>query len=115
MILCALADLPDPGARGPFAVESGDGRTRKVFLVHTNGQVRAFLDTCPHVGVPLEMEQDRFLDLTGSEIVCSVHGARFDPQTGACLWGPCRGRSLTRVEIRRIGDQVAVTIPLIFS
>lgn len=105
MILCALADLDDPGAKGPILAPVG-GEERKIFLVRTDGRVRAYLDSCPHLFVPLEMDEDKFLDLTGSEIICSVHGARFDPLTGDCLWGPCRGRRLTPVAVTINDGQV---------
>ena len=114
MILCPLAELDDPGAKGPFTVVV-DGEARKVFVVRFDGQVRAYLDACPHLFVPLEMEEDRFLDLTGSEIICSVHGARFDPLTGDCLWGPCRGRRLTPVAVVVADGMVGLGNPAIFS
>ena len=107
MILCALSDLTDPGAKGPFAVEL-DGETRQVFVVLHDGQLRGYVNSCPHVGAPLEMEADKFLDLTGSEIMCSVHAARFDPLTGDCVWGPCRGRRLTPVAVAVADGRVVV-------
>lgn len=110
MILCALNDLGDPGAKGPFAVTL-DGEARKIFLIRYDGQVRAYLDSCPHLFVPLEMEDDKFLDLTGTEIICSVHGARFDPLTGGCVWGPCRGRRLTSVPVTVVDGRVVVENP----
>lgn len=96
MILCRLDDLTDPGAKGPFVVDL-NGERKQVFIVRYDGQVRGYLNSCPHVGAPLEMDRDKFLDLTGSEIICAVHAARFDPLTGDCTWGPCRGRRLTPV------------------
>nr|WP_249209148.1 Rieske 2Fe-2S domain-containing protein [Magnetospirillum sulfuroxidans] len=96
--MCRLADLSDPGARGPFIVTLA-GERKQVFVVLTDGQVRAYVNSCPHVGAPLEMEENRYLDLTGSEIICAVHAARFDLLTGDCTWGPCRGRRLTPVAI----------------
>ena len=98
MILCPLAELSDPGARGPFLVELA-GERKQVFVVRYDGQVRAYVNSCPHVGAPLEMDQDKYLDLTGSEIICALHAARFDPLSGDCTWGPCRGRRLAAVAI----------------
>lgn len=107
MILCSLADLSDPGAKGPFVVAL-EGQRTQVFVVRTDGQVRAYVNSCPHVGAPLEMEEDRYLDLTGSEIICAVHAARFDPLTGDCTWGPCRGRRLTPVAIAIADGMVTI-------
>lgn len=108
MILCPLAEIADPGARGPFPL-TVDGRPEQVFVVRMNGRVTAFVDRCPHARAPLEMAPDQFLDLSCSEILCSMHGARFDPASGRCLLGPCRGRSLQRIEVAiRDGMVVAV-------
>ena len=107
MILCRVADLSDPGAKGPFVVSLGCERMQ-VFVVLTDGHVRAYVNSCPHVGAPLEMEVDHYLDLTGSEIICAVHAARFDPLTGDCTWGPCRGRRLTPVAITIADGMVVV-------
>lgn len=94
-VLCLLTDLPDPGAKGPFRV--GDV---SVFIVRHGRRVRGFVDSCPHAFAPLEMEPDRFLDLTGEYVLCSLHGAHFDPDSGACVLGPCRGRRLTAYPLR---------------
>ncbi len=91
--LCAFDDIPDPGAKGPFAVTIA-GERKAVFVVRMGRRVTAFVNSCPHVGAPLEAEPDHFLDLTGTEIICAMHGARFDPESGQCRWGPCRGKRL---------------------
>lgn len=88
--LCAFDDLADPGAKGPFVVGGVS-----LFVVRKGGEVFAYRNSCPHVGAPLEMEPDRYLDSWGDAIVCSYHGAHFDLSTGACLLGPCRGKGLT--------------------
>jgi len=94
-VLCLLSDLPDPGAKGPFRVGTVD-----VFVVHQGGRIRAWENSCPHAYAPLEMEPDRFLDLTRTYVLCSLHGAHFDPDTGICVLGPCKGRHLTAYPIR---------------
>lgn len=110
MILCSLDDLGDPGAKGPFTVDSPGG-PRKIFVVRYDGQVRGYVDACPHLFVPLEMEDDTFLDMTGTEIMCSVHAARFDPLTGDCVWGPCRGRGLTPVAVTVADGKILLENP----
>lgn len=93
-VLCLVDAMPDPGAKGPFKV---GGKT--VFVVRSAGKVYAYEDSCPHAFVPLEMEPDRFLDLTGTYLLCTMHGAHFDIATGACVAGPCKGRRLTAYPI----------------
>ncbi|CAA7624357.1 Rieske 2Fe-2S domain-containing protein [Magnetospirillum sp. UT-4] len=108
-VLCALADLPDPGAKGPIRVTI-DGEAKAVFVVRVGDILTAWIDSCPHLGAPLEMEEDRFLDLTGGEIICAVHGARFHPETGACLWGPCRNGRLTPYPIRVVDGSIVAAV-----
>lgn len=92
--LCAFDDIADPGAKGPFTV--GD---RRVFVVRKDGEVYGYVNSCPHIGAPLEMEEDGFLDLDDLMIRCTVHGARFQIETGACVLGPCRNKRLSPYDV----------------
>lgn len=85
-------DLPDGAAVGR---EISDGtRTLPVILVRGGGYVRAYLNSCPHAGVRLDWKPDDFRDYTGEFLLCSMHGALFEPATGHCIAGPCRGSRL---------------------
>lgn len=108
MILCSLSDLETSGAKGPIKAVL-NGQEQAVFVVRQGEQVRAYVNSCPHVGVPLEMEPDHYLDLTGDHIVCTVHAAWFDVRGGECVAGPCLGEFLTPVPIR-IQDGMVLTL-----
>jgi nitrite reductase/ring-hydroxylating ferredoxin subunit len=58
-----------------------------------------YVNSCPHIGVPLDWAPDRFLSSDGGHIVCSMHGAEFDIATGVCLRGPCLGDGLEAIMI----------------
>lgn len=95
--LCALDDLPDPGARGfRFAAQgpTGEGRPFRGLVVRRGGEVTGFVDSCPHVGAPLSDDPDRYLTRRGDLLVCFNHGALFRPADGMCVAGPCVGRAL---------------------
>ncbi|MGE5545826.1 MAG: Rieske (2Fe-2S) protein [Solirubrobacterales bacterium] len=96
-VLCDLAEIADPGSK-EFAVEA-DGRRQSVFVVRRGDEVFGYINSCPHIGAPLNWEPDKFLDLSGEEIVCSMHGAHFDIESGACLMGPCPGKSLRSYDV----------------
>jgi nitrite reductase/ring-hydroxylating ferredoxin subunit len=83
-ILCRLSDLTDPGSKGPFNVVLGTEET-EIFLVRNDGKVRAFVNVCPHRYLPLNWKDDSFLTLDKSRILCVVHAAIFDSDTGDCL------------------------------
>ena len=95
--LCALDDLPDPGARGfRFDAAGGgeDARPFQGFVVRRGAEVIGYVDSCPHVGAPLSSDPDRYLTRRGDYVVCFNHGALFRPEDGVCVAGPCVGRAL---------------------
>ena len=102
--LCRLDEIDDGGAKG-FSL-TGGGATREIFVVRQGRRVFAYVNSCPHIGTPLELLPDRFLTADGLEILCSTHGARFEIGSGRCLAGPCRGRSLQPVSVRLDGGTV---------
>ncbi|MDE2007361.1 MAG: Rieske (2Fe-2S) protein [Rhodospirillales bacterium] len=94
--LCAVADLPDGGAKGfPPAARGWAG----LFALRRHGAVHVYVNSCPHLGVSLEWTTDRFLSADGATIVCGTHGAVFRIADGVCLSGPCYGAALTPVLI----------------
>ena len=48
--------------------------------------------------------EDQFLDMDKEYIICSTHGALFNVEDGECIWGPCQGESLTKVELEIHSD-----------
>lgn len=89
--LCRLDALGEGQARG-FDLQ-GRGAD-SLFALRHRGQVRVYRNLCPHLLVPLEYRKDRFLSADGQWVVCYAHGARFRPDDGACVHGPCRGEAL---------------------
>lgn len=90
--LCTVADLPEDGARG-FQLQQ-----TSLLVVSTRAGIQVFLNRCPHLGVPLQWQRDRFLDEEGMFIRCATHGALFEKDSGLCILGPCRGDSLWRID-----------------
>ena len=83
-------------------IEEGTSRGLEVnnlylFAVKKDDQITLYFNRCPHLGTPLEWEEDRFLDADGALIQCSTHGALFRIEDGRCLAGPCKGKYLLAV------------------
>ena len=96
-------DIPVGKARGVVV-----GHVQ-LLLVRTDASVvHAYLNRCPHLGVPLQWQADRFLDEDGVFIRCASHGALFERETGLCVQGPCRGDSLWQIESRVEDDAVFI-------
>lgn len=64
-----------------------------------NGDVRAYINWCPHQGHPLNLQPHKFLTKDGALIMCHSHGAVFERDSGRCLWGPCVGKALRTLPI----------------
>ncbi len=91
-----LCDTQDLGPGEGRVVNLGD---REVAVLNVGGTVHAWLNVCPHQGRSLNFAPDQFLFTPGGRLVCPHHGACFDPGTGACTDGPCKGDALTAVAI----------------
>jgi nitrite reductase/ring-hydroxylating ferredoxin subunit len=95
--LCAVEHVPDGGAR---EFNFGDGREPfRLIVLRSGGNVWGYLNKCPHFGVPLNVEPDRFTLFEHSYLYCSVHCAMFRFEDGFCEDGPCQGDSLLPVPL----------------
>lgn len=98
--LGAVSDLPD-GQATLMALDTGGGIAQPFRLVMLrNGlQVRAFVNRCPHFGVPLAAKQTLLISRPGHSITCNVHYARFRWSDGVCDSGECVGEGLIPVPV----------------
>lgn len=103
--LCELNNIPMDGSKG-FQV---DGIA--LFAVRKYDGVYLYLNRCPHLGIELEWEEDRFLDNEAMYIQCSTHGALFDITSGLCLAGPCINDQLTSIACTVIEETVYFSKP----
>ncbi len=95
IVLSRLDELVEGQARGFDPLGTGKD---SVFALRHDGEVRVYRNSCPHLAVRLEYRKDRFLSVDGRQIVCYAHGARFLPDTGLCVYGPCLGESLSALQ-----------------
>lgn len=79
-----------------------------LFAVKKDAELFIYLNRCPHLGTPLEWEEDRFLDADGALIQCSTHGALFQIEDGHCLAGPCKGKYLQAVKFNLVNGQAMI-------
>jgi nitrite reductase/ring-hydroxylating ferredoxin subunit len=104
-LICPSGALAEGGTGVRFALRSLGG-VEKGFAVRHRGKACAYVNTCPHLGTDLDWQPGEFFEAAGLYLVCSTHGALFEPGSGFCIAGPCRGASLQPLEIRERDGQV---------
>lgn len=75
-------------------------------LLEKAGEVFAYINECPHLKIPLDWDNDVFLDSDGDLIQCATHGALFTIENGECIYGPCLGQHLTSVNISISNEKI---------
>jgi nitrite reductase/ring-hydroxylating ferredoxin subunit len=71
-----------------------EGQKQQAFIVRFDGVPRAYLNQCGHVPVELDWLEGEFFDDSRLYLICSTHGALYDPASGRCVGGRCAGRGL---------------------
>ena len=64
------------------------------FVVNHRGRFRAYVNSCRHMVTPLDFVRYQFFTEDGRHLACATHGALYEPDTGLCVEGPCKGLSL---------------------
>ena len=102
--VCRIEDVPDRQAKG-FPIE---GAEHDIFIYREGMSLRAYVNSCPHLGTPLNFLEHRFMTPDRARIQCATHGAQFEPATGLCVQGPCLGAHLKPVPVEIDGETVRV-------
>jgi nitrite reductase/ring-hydroxylating ferredoxin subunit len=100
--LCNSRDLVNGGPAVGFDVVYA-GQSCRAFAIRYRGQVHAYLNRCTHVAMEMDWRPDHFFDDSGRWLLCATHGAHYEPDTGQCVGGPCKGGLITIELIERDG------------
>lgn len=103
--LCAAEALAEAGRAHVFDVLLWGGRATAFALRH-GGRVVAYVNRCAHVPTEMDWQRGEFLDAERRWIVCSIHGAAYEPADGRCAGGPCGRGRLIALEVVERGGQV---------
>ena len=95
--LCPSSELEERGRAVVFDVRHFREPAR-AFALRFDGRVVAYLNRCVHVPTELDWQPGEFLDGGRAFIVCAIHGATYQPQSGRCIGGPCGNGRLTPIE-----------------
>ena len=102
--LCASGELAERGLALVFDVLQY-GQPLRAFALRFDGRVVAYLNRWVHVPTEMDWQHGVFLDGDQRFILCSTHGAAYEPLDGRCVGGPCGRGRLTAVEVREIDGQ----------
>jgi nitrite reductase/ring-hydroxylating ferredoxin subunit len=99
--LGTVSELPE-GQATLLALDTGGGAAQpfRLLLLRIGNQVHAFVNRCPHFGVPLAAKQTQLISKPGISLTCNVHYARFRWSDGVCESGECKGEGLLPVPLQ---------------
>jgi nitrite reductase/ring-hydroxylating ferredoxin subunit len=103
--LCASAELAERGRAWVWDVLQ-HGRPTRAFALRFDGVVVAYINRCVHVPTEMDWQPGEFLDMDKRWILCSIHGAAYEPADGRCVGGPCGRGRLTRIAVQEEGGEV---------
>ena len=106
-VICASAALEEGGKGVRFRLQPGDADERG-FVVRYDGAPRAYVNRCPHAGTELDWQPGEFFEEAGLYLMCSTHGAMFDPGSGLCIAGPCKGECLEPIHVEEHDGHVII-------
>jgi nitrite reductase/ring-hydroxylating ferredoxin subunit len=95
--LCPSSALSERGTAWVWDVLQY-GQPARAFALRFDGQVRAYLNRCVHVPAEMDWQPGEFLDSDKRWILCSIHGASYEPANGRCVGGPCGRGSLVPIQ-----------------
>ncbi len=103
--ICRSETVNERGLAYRFMVQRG-GRARKAFVIRYYQQIYAYINECAHVPIELDYNLGDVFDLTREYLICSTHGAYYNPRNGLCLGGPCTGRRLQPLAVTEHDDAI---------
>ena len=84
------------------------------FVLRFNGELYAYVNQCAHISIELDWAQGEFFDSSKQFIICATHGAHYQPDSGHCVMGPCKGKQLKALQvtekITEHGNQITILI-----
>jgi nitrite reductase/ring-hydroxylating ferredoxin subunit len=97
--LCASGELAERGRALLFDVVLYREPVR-AFALRFDGRVVAYVNRCAHVPTEMDWQPGEFLDSGREFILCSIHGAAYEPRSGRCIGGPCGRGRLVAIDVQ---------------
>lgn len=104
-LLCEAAELQERGHARVFDLLLY-GAPARGFALRFDGRVVGYVNRCVHVPAEMDWQEGQFLDMDKRWILCSIHGAAYEPADGRCVGGPCGRGRLTSIRTEESGGKV---------
>ncbi len=98
-VVCASEEVQERGKSVKFPIPEF-GERKNGFVVRYNGRIYGYVNQCAHVPVELDWNEGDFFDITNQFLICATHGAQYNPETGYCVLGPCKGKRLMPLKMK---------------
>jgi nitrite reductase/ring-hydroxylating ferredoxin subunit len=111
-VICA-ADTIEQGSARAFSLsridETGEGRPFPVMVVRTHAnEYFGYVNACPHEGIWLNFGDGNFFTPDRAFLRCGRHGSVFEIDSGMCIDGPCKDKSLQPVALAVVDGEVCI-------
>lgn len=104
-LLASIDDIPSGGLK--FTYKDGPFHEEGILVRRGDREVRAYKNECRHLPMPLDdRDPGELWDAAGRHLVCNSHGARYRPEDGLCVSGPCEGSHLKSLPVHVRGGEV---------
>ena len=111
-VICA-ADTIEQGGAKAFSLsridETGEGRPFPVMVVRTHAnEYFGYVNACPHEGIWLNFGAGDFFTPDRAFLRCGRHGSVFEIESGTCIDGPCKDKSLQPIALAVVDGEVCI-------
>lgn len=112
-VICRSDEVNEKSLGVRFSLpELGDRVTG--FVVRYNGHLHAYVNRCAHLPVELDWNEGDFFNVSQDFLICATHGAHYQPETGECVMGPCKGGELRKLEVLERDGEVMLKLDSIY-
>jgi nitrite reductase/ring-hydroxylating ferredoxin subunit len=111
-VVCSADDI-ERGDAKPFSLsrinEAGESRPYPILIVRTHGNdYFGYVNSCPHEGVWLNFGEGTFFTPDRTFLKCGRHGSIFEIETGLCIDGQCKEKTLEPIALVVVDGDVCV-------
>ena len=105
------ADIVEGIARVvPLPLDAAGLRREAIVLRDADGELRAYVNRCQHLPIPLDSGSRSFFGPDGRFLVCKTHGATYRLDDGMRVEGPCTGRALIALRLELEGEHLRIVL-----